>query len=308
MLLNGRKTCARSLGPSFDAQPAQVANEVNRTSCRSFAIRISFCHTPQSVDRSIHETRIIPQQLQKHCTHITSKSNQRFMAACTRSVIRCLCQHTHPRYTVYCFQETVLKIGPEMMYAVQRVTPLEMSEADYLAYADEQREKHEYSQGYVYAMTGGSLRHNVISGNTITHLNILLDDRNCLVSSSDTRIHIASKKAYRYPDVSVICDDPAYVQERTDTVSNPVLLVEVLSPSTAFIDYNDKLTEYTAIDSLAAYLLVAQDAVRVHSYIRHKTDEWLYRPVTGLDEKISIPTLNITLELARIYHKIDFSQ
>ncbi len=192
------------------------------------------------------------------------------------------------------------------MYAAQS-DPTEMSQADYLAFTGERPAKFEYKEGYVYVMTGGSLWHNVITVNTSTHLNILLDESDCLVSSPDTRIHIASKNAYRYPDVSVVCDDPVYIEERTDTIVNPVLLVEVLSPSTALIDYSEKLAEYTTIDSLVAYLLVAQNEARIDSYIRQGSGQWLYQSVTGLQSEIRIPSLHITMALGRIYRKVDLA-
>ncbi len=108
-----------------------------------------------------------------------------------------------------------------------------MTEAEYLAFEAESEFKHEFSRGNVYAMTGASLRHGIITVNVSTHLNNQLADRDCTVTSPDVRVYIASKQAYRYPDVTIFCGDPVYIEGRTDTITNPVMLVEVLSPGTA---------------------------------------------------------------------------
>ncbi|MCI0712152.1 MAG: Uma2 family endonuclease [Chloroflexi bacterium] len=183
-----------------------------------------------------------------------------------------------------------------------------MSEEEYLAFTDEQEFKYEYCQGQVYAMTGASLRHNIISASTIAHLSNVVADRDYTVTASDTRIHIANKKSYRYPDVTVFCGEPAYLKGRTDTITNPVLLVEVLSSATAVIDYNEKLEEYTQIETLQAYVLVTQDAPKVEVFRRHEADKWLYEYVTGLESEINIPILDaeLRLSLAQIYRRVEW--
>lgn len=203
------------------------------------------------------------------------------------------------------------------MYAAQPEEPIRMSEAEYLAFEEASEHKHEYSggqvyamtggsEGHVYAMTGGSVRHGIITMNTGTALNNQLADRDCSVTSPDVRIYIASKKAYRYPDVVVFCGDPAYVPGRVDTITNPVLLVEVLSPATALLDRNDKLAEYTRIESLQIYLLVSQHEARIERYMRHEAGEWLYSSASGLEAEISLPAIDCTLALSKVYQKVTF--
>lgn len=192
------------------------------------------------------------------------------------------------------------------MHAEQLSNFPPMTVAEYLAFADEQEFKHEYSRGHIYAMTGGSVRHNTIIASTITHLTNTLADRDCTVTSSDTRVHIATRDAFRYPDVTVFCGKPAYLKGRTDTITNPSLLVEVMSPSTALTDRNDKLNEYTQIESLQAYVLIAQDTPKVEVYRRHTDDRWLYEYASGLDAEIGLPLddVDLTLPLAMIYRRI----
>ena len=181
---------------------------------------------------------------------------------------------------------------------------MHMSEAKYLALEANSEFKHEYRDGRVYAMTGGSVRHGVITANISTQFNVQLAQRDCTVTSPDVRVHIASKGTYRYPDVTVFCGDPAYVEDRTDTITNPVVLVEVVSPSSALRDYNEKLEEYIQIETLQAYILVSQDQPKVERFTRHEDGEWLYSVVTAMDDEIALPGIDCTLALSAVYNKV----
>jgi len=192
------------------------------------------------------------------------------------------------------------------MQAIQPIDPKPMTEADYLAYDDAQELKHEYVRGYVYAMSGGSLRHSIIIANTITQLNNRIGRDDCTVTSSDIRVHIAAKQSYRYPDVTVFYGDANFVEGRADTMTNPVVLVEVLSPSTALLDRNDKLKEYTQLPSLQAYLLISQNEAHVERFMRHDADQWLYQSITGLHRAVAIPALDCTLPLKDLYNRVQW--
>lgn len=191
------------------------------------------------------------------------------------------------------------------MYASQADNPPPMTITEYLTFADEQVIKYEYHEGNIYAMTGASVRHNIISANVITHLSNALDSQDCTVTTSDTRVHIDSTNSFRYPDVTVFCGEPRYWAERTDTITNPVILIEVLSPSTALRDRNDKLEEYTRIASLQAYIIIAQDKPKIEIYWRDDSGKWIYDFATGLDAEINIPILElIHLPLTQIYRRV----
>jgi Uma2 family endonuclease len=196
------------------------------------------------------------------------------------------------------------------MVADQQVDWPPMSEAEYLAFADEQEFKYEYCRGQINAMTGASVRHNTITASTIIQIGSQLAARDCTVTSSDIRIHIANKDTYRYPDVTVFCGEPAYLEGRTDTITNPVLLVEVLSPGTAVRDYNEKLEEYTQIETLQAYVLIAQDTPKVEVFLRHESGKWLYDNVAGLEAEIDVPVLGaeLRLSLAQIYRRVQWGE
>lgn len=152
---------------------------------------------------------------------------------------------------------------------------------------------------------GGSGQHSAIAASTISHLDNLLRDYDCTVNSSDLRVHIAFKQGYRYPDVTVYCNDPIYHDNRTDTITNPLILVEVLSPATELIDRKKKLEEYTRIDSLQVYMLIAQDKPRVEVFQRDESNNWIYKDVNGMDATIQVTVFGtqLTIQLAEIYRR-----
>ena len=193
------------------------------------------------------------------------------------------------------------------MLAAQQ-EPLRMSETDYLVFEEQSENKHEYVNGEIFAMTGASLTHTVICQNTGTTLNNQLVDSPCLVVSSDLRLKVQSRVSFRYPDVMVICEEPQFVDNRVDTITNPTVIVEVLSPSTALTDRNEKLDEYTQLDSMQEYVLISQHEARIERYMRHESGEWLYRKVAGLESSIELPSIGCILALAAIYKKTSITK
>jgi len=191
------------------------------------------------------------------------------------------------------------------MAMAQQQEPLLMSEAEYLEFEETSDIKHEYVDGRVYAMTGAKWNHIRITGNAHTALDNLLADTPCVVVSSELKLKVNSKKvSYRYPDLMVVCGEPDFVEDRTDIITNPKLIVEVLSPSTALEDRNVKLDEYTALDSVHEYLLISQDEAKIERYLRQESGDWLYSKVKGTDTTLALPSLAITLKLSLIYKKL----
>lgn len=185
--------------------------------------------------------------------------------------------------------------------------PQYMTEAEYLAFEEQNEFRHEYARGRVYAMTGASWKHNIINANIQGILQSQLTDEPCISVSNDMRLKVESKSvSFRYPDTMVICDEPEFLDNRDDTVLNPTVVIEVLSPSTAFKDHNEKLDEYTQIDSVQDYILVSQHEPRVQVYTRQQNGKWLYSSLHGLQESIELASINCTLSLARLYAKVDF--
>jgi Uma2 family endonuclease len=186
----------------------------------------------------------------------------------------------------------------------QQESPI--SEEEYLKMEDSSEFKHEYAAGQIFDMTGATWNHNRISLNTGRHLDTLLEKTDCAAAVSDQRLKIEATRSYRFPDAMVICGEPAFVDDREDIVSNPVVLVEVLSPSTHLIDRNEKFVEYRQIPSLQEYILVSQDEVRVERFLRQESGDWLYSEVRGLDGVLDLPSIGCKLALAEVYRKVRF--
>ena len=173
-----------------------------------------------------------------------------------------------------------------------------LTPAEYLAWERDQADKHEYDAGEVFAMAGGSPRHNWIAGNVQSALKRELDDR-CFTFTSDQRIVFDSGKRYAYPDVSVVCG-PILLQEGApDVVMNPSVLVEVLSGGTESYDRGLKWEGYQRLASLSDYVLVAQHEVRIEHYQRDADRGWFYRSY-GPGERLALAN-GATLEVDAIY-------
>ena len=181
-----------------------------------------------------------------------------------------------------------------------------MSEQDYLAFERASEIKHEYFAGEIFAMSGASRAHNLICANTISILANHLREKPCELYPSDMRVRVSATGLYTYPDISVVCGKPQFADDRFDTLVNPTLLVEVLSPSTERYDRGRKFQDYRLLPSLQEYLLIAQDAPRIEHYLRQPDESWRLTDSQGLESSLILPTLDCTLALAEIYLKVTF--
>ena len=167
--------------------------------------------------------------------------------------------------------------------------------------------KSEYRDGRIYAMPGASHEHNVIMGNTFAELHIQMRDRTCIVYPSDMRVKVSTSGLYAYPDVIVVCDEPRFDDTHFDTLLNPTVLIEVLSPSTAAYDRGEKFAAYQKLDALREYVLISQNSVCVEHYLRQEQD-WDLTEFRSLDDVFSLVSIGCDLALQAIYAKVQFSQ
>jgi Uma2 family endonuclease len=152
-----------------------------------------------------------------------------------------------------------------------------MTAAEYLSWERVQQSKHEYHSGEVFAMAGGTARHNFLSGAMLAELRTALRGRGCHAMTSDQRVAVVPGERYVYPDVVVVCGGMKSEPEAKEVVTNPSILVEVLSPSTEGYDRGDKWDAYRHLPSLDDYLLVSQHAPRIEHYRREPDGSWRYR-------------------------------
>ena len=186
--------------------------------------------------------------------------------------------------------------------AQPRLTPAQYLEAERSA-----EFRHEYYDGQIYAMSGGSYRHFQIIGNIAGELHATLKKRPCAVGSSDLRLRVSPDGLYTYPDVIVICGDPKFADDQHDTLLNPALIVEVLSPSTEAYDRGFKSAQYRTVESLEEYALVSQVEPRVEVFRRQTGGHWLLSEAIGLEAVCHFESLDCAVPLAEIYAKVTFS-
>lgn len=122
---------------------------------------------------------------------------------------------------------------------------------------------------------------------------------------SDLRVGSSNSDVFAYPDVSVVCGQPVFEDRTQDTLTNPGLIVEVLSPSTEAYDRGLNFAHYRRLGSLSCYLLLSQDGPVLDCYTR-ESEGWLYRQVDGLAGQIDLPSLGIVLKLGDLFAKVDF--
>ena len=178
------------------------------------------------------------------------------------------------------------------------------TEAEYFEIERTSFGRWEYVNGQIRAMSGGTTDHGAISMNVARVLGNALVPRGCRVYGSDVKIHTGDG-INTYPDVSVICGEHRYYLGRRDVVLNPLLIVEVLSPSTEGYDRGEKFDYYKSTSSLQDYLLVEQNEARVLLYSRHE-DHWDMREVKGVGGSILLPSVGVTLALSDVYALIEF--
>jgi Uma2 family endonuclease len=176
------------------------------------------------------------------------------------------------------------------------------SPEEYLALERAAETKSEYVDGYIYAMTGASRAHNLVTVNISLRLGNQLLNRPCEIYVADMRVKAATARSYRYPDITVVCGQPEFEDPRFDTLTNPTVLIEVLSPTTEASDRGRKFAEYQRIPSLREYLLVAQDLPRIERYAR-QAKGWLLTVAEGLEAKVRLDAIDCALDLAEVYHK-----
>jgi Uma2 family endonuclease len=180
---------------------------------------------------------------------------------------------------------------------------------EYRAIEETAAERHEYCNGEIIAMPGGSPAHSRITVDITTCLNTALRNTNFQTYNGDLRIWIPSFNRGTYCDVMVIDGEPEFNGDRTDEIINPLLIVEVLSPSTEAYDRGEKFRKYRSIPSFCEYFLVSQSEPYIEQYYnadRQSSDRWQWQVCEGLEGAIVPHSLNVEIPMAEIYRRINF--
>ena len=178
--------------------------------------------------------------------------------------------------------------------------------------------RHEYLDGYVYAMAGESEEHGIISSNLTIEIGLRLKGSGCRIFEKDTKVQSGEvpkiksfyqpKNLFSYPDLLVVCGERKYLDEYKDVLINPNVIIEVLSPTTGEYDRGEKFIRYrTYLHSLQDYLVVAQNKPLIERYSRYENDLWVIaETVSDLSATIRIPSINYEIALAEIYEGVIF--
>lgn len=176
---------------------------------------------------------------------------------------------------------------------------------EYFALEERAECRSEFYKGEIFAMSGGSANHNRISGNVFASMRSALRGKPCEVFIADMRLHVKRRQLYTYPDVMAVCGKTEFAHRRNDTVTNPVLIVEVLSPSTENYDRGKKFEYYRTIETLREYVLIDQQRRYVERYQWVGLGRWELTSFDEADQVVPLTSLDIDLSLASIYERVD---
>jgi Uma2 family endonuclease len=180
------------------------------------------------------------------------------------------------------------------------------SSEEYFAFEIQSEIRHEYRNGEIVPMTGGTPNHNELVGNLIVILKLALKNTIYSVFVTDQRLWIPEKNIHTYPDMMIIPRPIQLQSGRNDTVINPILIAEVLSKSTKDYDRDEKFSAYRTIPTFQEYLLIDQYRPRVEQFIKQDSDRWLYTEYKGQEAKVSLASIPVEISLADLYENIEF--
>lgn len=192
------------------------------------------------------------------------------------------------------------------MSALPKIQPYFTVEA-YFAHEERADYRSEYYRGAIFAMAGASANHNRIVRNLVTSLSNALSKSRCEAFAADLRLYVRRDQLYTYPDVMVICDPLQFAPGRMDTVTNPVVLFEVLSPATEAYDRGKKFEFYRTIEGLQDYVLVDQERVHVEHFHR-QGQFWQLANHDLIDDVLSLASIAVAIPLAAIYERVEWEQ
>jgi phenylacetic acid degradation protein len=177
---------------------------------------------------------------------------------------------------------------------------------DYLREEEGSNQRHEYYKGEIFLMSGARPDHNRIVMNMAVALGLGLRGSSCELFNADQRVHVQQNTLFTYPDLTIVCRKPEYFNNDDMNLTNPAVIIEVLSPSTKHYDRGDKMTLYRALPSLREYIMVDSQAVLVEHFVRGERDEWVLRKYDRLEDDFLVETAGVSVSLKEVYEKVRF--
>lgn len=167
-------------------------------------------------------------------------------------------------------------------------------------------EKHDMINGVVYAVADVDIPHNLISSNTLGNVGQFLKDKNCRIYGSNLKVTDKTKSGFAYPDLTLICNGAQLFSRKNGIVTNPSVIIEVLSPATEAYDRGKKFMLYRQIETLQEYILISSMQVLVEKFIRHESGSWLMTEYKNFEDEISIDTISYRTKLTDLYRDVVF--
>ena len=189
-----------------------------------------------------------------------------------------------------------------------QATPRKYTPEEYLGLEEKSEIRHEYCNGEIVEMTGGTTNHNRIIINLVAFLKFALRDGKTSLFTSDVRLWIPASRCYTYPDVQIICGEIAYPENRQDTVTNPSAIVEVLSKSTRNYDKGDKFQFYRSIPTFREYVTIDQYSLCVEQYIKKEDGKWLISYLESEESVLSLSAVKFDISLKDLYEGVKFEE
>jgi Uma2 family endonuclease len=186
------------------------------------------------------------------------------------------------------------------------ISDLRVSPEEYLLRERQADYRHEYVAGQIRAMSGATRRHNLITVNMTREISNGLKGRPCEAYAADMRVRLEGASFYTYPDVVAVCGEPRFEDGSLDTLLNPTVIIETLSPTTAAYDRGEKFAYYRQIASLQDYVLLSQDRILVEHFTR-QGELWLYSALERPEDVLHLTSINCHIRLAEIYDKVMFN-
>ncbi len=177
---------------------------------------------------------------------------------------------------------------------------------EFLEWESKQETRHEFLDGIIFNMAGAAYEHIAIVSTTSTELGVQLRGSGCLPLGNDMAVLVGEQ--YVYPDITVLCGKPEFYQGKTGIVTNPVLVIEVLSKSTELRDRGYKLYAYQQISTLQAYLMLWQTKPIAELYVRRDDAPWQQSVYIGMETTISLDCIHCELKLSEVYREVEFAE
>jgi Uma2 family endonuclease len=183
-----------------------------------------------------------------------------------------------------------------------------MTVEEYLEMEDASSEKHEFIGGEVFAMAGAGFPHNQITSNAHGEIWQFLKNKSCRVYGSDLKVHVKTEAGFVYPDLTIVCTGPQFLEGRNDCIINPSVLIEVVSFHTESYDRGKKFMLYRQLRSLQEYILISSLEMRVEKFSKAAANEWILKEYTRAEDFITIDTIGYQTTLAELYREVVFEE